>query len=92
MRSDLGCLPPCLLLVGGAEVLRDDSRNLAVKLEGEGVQVEFREYEGMVHVWPLFSEFLPEAQEALRQIGAFVGGPGRRRERIAASLRSLRIS
>ncbi len=73
MRSDLGWLPPCLLLVGGREVLRDDSRNLAVKLEGEGVQVEFREYEDMVHVWPLFSEFLPEAQEALQQIGAFVG-------------------
>ncbi len=73
MRSDLGWLPPCLLLVGGREVLRDDSRNLAVKLEGEGVRVEFREYEDMVHVWPLFSEFLPEAQEALQQIGAFVG-------------------
>jgi len=25
-----------------------------------------------VHVWPLFSAFLPEAQEALREIGSFV--------------------
>ena len=72
MRSDLGWLPPCLLLVGGAEVLLDDSRNLAVKLEREGVHVEYRVYEDMVHVWPLFSAFLPEAQEALREIGAFV--------------------
>jgi len=36
--------PPCLLLVGGGEVLRADSSNLAVKLEGEGVQVDFREW------------------------------------------------
>ena len=73
MRSDLGWLPPCLLLVGGTECLLDDSRNLAAKLEREGVQVDYREYEDMVHVWPLFSEFLPEAQEALREVGAFVG-------------------
>jgi monoterpene epsilon-lactone hydrolase len=72
MRLDLGWLPPCLLRVGGAEVLRDDSRNLARKLEREGVCVDYREYEDMVHVWPLFSEFLPEARDALREIGAFV--------------------
>ncbi|MFC9664025.1 alpha/beta hydrolase [Nocardia sp. NPDC127606] len=74
MRSDLGWLPPCLLFVGGAEVLLDDSRNLAVKLEREGVHVDFREYEDMVHVWPLFSAFLSEARETLREIGVFVGG------------------
>jgi epsilon-lactone hydrolase len=73
MRSDLGWLPPCLLRVGGRECLLDDSRNLAAKLEREGVQVDYREYEDMVHVWPLFSSFLPEAQETLQEIGAFVG-------------------
>lgn len=73
MRSELGWLPPCLLRVGGAEVLLDDSRNLAAKLQREGVQVDYRVYEDMVHVWPLFSEFLPEAQETLQEIGAFVG-------------------
>jgi len=72
MLSDLGWLPPCLLLVGGAEVLLDDSRNLAEKLEREGAHVEYREYDGMVHVWTLFSSFLPEGQEALEEIGAFV--------------------
>ena len=73
MRSDLGWLPPCLLRVGGRECLIDDSRNLAAKLKREGAQVDYREYDGMVHVWPLFSEFLPEAQDALGEIGAFVG-------------------
>ncbi len=72
MLSDLGWLPPCLLLVGGAEVLLDDSRNLADKLKREGAHIEYREYDGMVHVWTLFSSFLPEGQEALEQIGEFV--------------------
>ena len=74
MRSDLGWLPPCLLRVGGAEVLLDDSRNLAAKLKREAGCVDYREYEDMVHVWPLFSDFLPEAQEVLKEIGAFVDG------------------
>ena len=62
LRSDFGWLPPCLLLLGGREAYRDHSRNLPVKLEGDGLQVEYREYEDQVHVWPLFSELMPEAR------------------------------
>ena len=72
MLSDLGWLPRCLLLVGSAEVLLDDSRNLAAKLEREGVSLQYLEYDDMVHVWTLFSSFLPEAREAVDRIGAFV--------------------
>jgi monoterpene epsilon-lactone hydrolase len=73
MLLDLGWLPPCLVLVGGAEVLRDDSRNLADKLELEGAYVDYHEYQDMVHVWPLFSSFVPQGEQALEEIGAFVG-------------------
>jgi monoterpene epsilon-lactone hydrolase len=76
MLSDLGWLPPCLLLVGSAEVLLDDSRNLAAKLEQEGASVEYHEYDDMVHVWTLFSSFLPEGREAVDRIGAFVQAQG----------------
>lgn len=72
MVADLGWLPPCLLLVGSAEVLFDDSRNLADKLRHDGANVEYHEYDEMVHVWTLFSSFLPEGREALSQIGDFV--------------------
>jgi len=72
MLSDLGWLPPCLVLVGGAEVLRDDSRNLADKLELEGARVDYHEYQDMIHVWPLFSSLVPQGQQALEEIGAFV--------------------
>jgi monoterpene epsilon-lactone hydrolase len=73
MFLNLSWFPPCLVLVGGAEVLRDDSRNLADKLEREGVHVEYHEYDDMIHVWPLFSSFLPQGRQALEEIGAFVG-------------------
>lgn len=72
MLSDLSWFPPCLLLVGGAEVLLDDSRNLAAKLERDGVDIDYHEYDDMVHVWTLFASFLPEAREAIDRIGAFV--------------------
>ena len=72
MLVDLSWLPPALMLAGAAEVLRDDSRNLAAKLRREGVHVEYNEYADMVHVWPLFSSFLPQGQQALEEIGAFV--------------------
>jgi len=72
MLSDLSWFPRCLLLVGSAEVLFDDSRNLAAKLEREGVKVEYHEYCDMVHVWTLFAAFLPEAREAIDRIGTFV--------------------
>lgn len=72
MMTDLSWLPPSLVMTGGAEVLRDDSRNLAEKLRKEGVRVQYHEYEDMVHVWPLFSSFLPQGQQALEEIGAFV--------------------
>jgi monoterpene epsilon-lactone hydrolase len=73
MLLDLSGFPPCLLLVGSAEVLRDDSRNLADKLEREGVHVVYHEYDDMIHVWPLFSSFLPQGMQALEEIGAYVG-------------------
>lgn len=72
MLSDLAWLPPCLVMVGGAEVLLDDSRNLAAKLRREGADLEYHEYDDMVHVWTLFSSFLPEGREAVDRIGAFV--------------------
>lgn len=72
MHSDLSWFPPCLLLVGRAEVLLDDSRNLAAKLWCDGAVVEYGEYDDMVHVWTLFSSFLPQGREAVDRIGAFV--------------------
>lgn len=39
--------------------------------EARGILLDYREYEDMVHVWPLFT--LPESNRALAQIVAAVG-------------------
>lgn len=70
--GDLSGLPPSLIQVGGDEVLLDDSRRLAEALKQAGVPVLLQEWEGMQHVWQVFSKFLPEGRQAIDQIGEFL--------------------
>lgn len=72
LHSDLSGLPPTQIIVGTAEVLLDDSRVLFEAMDAAGVDVYLREWQDMVHVWPHFAEFLPEAREALMHLSAFV--------------------
>ena len=39
----------------------------------------YHEYDDMIHVWPLFSSFLPQGRQALEEIGAFVSLAGQPR-------------
>ena len=65
-------LPPLLMQVGGAEVLLDDSIRTAERAREAGVDVTFKIWEGMPHVWQVFANFLPEAQQALEECGEFI--------------------
>ena len=65
-------LPPLLMQVGGAEVLLDDSIRTAERAKEAGVDVTFKIWEGMPHVWQVFANFLPEAQQALEECGEFI--------------------
>lgn len=70
--GELGGLPPLQILIGGAECLYDEAVDLARRAEDAGVKVDLHVGEGMFHIWPVMSSFLPEAQQAVRDIGAFV--------------------
>jgi len=70
--ADLKGLPPLLIQVGSEETLLDDSNRLAARAKEAGVPVTFEIFEGMPHVWHVFAEYLPEAQEAIEAIGSFV--------------------
>ena len=70
--ADLRGLPPLLMQVGGAEVLLDDSIRTAERAKEAGVDVTFKIWEGMPHVWQVFANFLPEAQQALEECGEFI--------------------
>ncbi|MBN2080517.1 MAG: alpha/beta hydrolase [Spirochaetes bacterium] len=69
--GDFRGLPPLLIHVGGAEVLLDDSRCVAEKASAAGVQVEFKIWPRMIHVFQALAFILPDARKAIREIGEF---------------------
>lgn len=72
LYADLHGLPPTLIQVGDAEVLRSDSTRLAERLEQSGVPVELDVWPEMVHGWQLFAGMVPEGDEAIERIGRFL--------------------
>lgn len=70
--ADLAGLPPLLIHVGTAETLLDDARAFADAAERAGVDVTYEAWDDMIHVWHTFAAMLPEAQQAIDRIGAFV--------------------
>ena len=61
--------PPTLIQVGGDEVLLDDSRRLAERMQAQGAEVHIDLYEGLWHVFHMFD--IPEAYEAIEKIALF---------------------
>jgi len=72
LYGDLVGLPPTLIHVGGDEILRDDAARMADKLRASGCDVELEIWPRMPHVWHLFAPVVPEAEQAIARIGAFV--------------------
>ena len=70
--ADLAGLPPLLIHVGTAETLLDDSRRFQVAAEKSGVDSTLEEWDEMIHVWHTFAGMLPEAQQAIDRVGAFI--------------------
>ncbi len=74
LHADLRGLPPMLVHVGGAETLLDDAIRLAERARAAGTAVDLEVWDDMIHVWHAFSPLLPEADEAVAGIGAWVRG------------------
>lgn len=72
LYSDPAGLPPLLLQVGDAEILRDDSTRFAEKARAAGVNVECEVWPEMVHVWHAFGDLVPESKDAVLRIGKFL--------------------
>lgn len=92
--GDFTGFPPTLIHVGTNEVLLDDSRELAVRMDAQGAEVDIDIYEGMWHVWHMFD--IPEARAAIRKITWFfqtaleVGGMKKRTIRPGARYRHFK--
>jgi epsilon-lactone hydrolase len=72
LYADLRGLPPILMQVGDAEVLLDDTTRVADKAKAAGVDVTMEIYPEMIHIFQLFAPMLPEGQQAIERIGAFI--------------------
>ena len=64
-------LPPILIHVGDAEVLRDDSTRFADRARAAGVSVELKVWPVVPHAWQLAPHRVPEAGQSLREAVAF---------------------
>jgi epsilon-lactone hydrolase len=72
INADLTGLPPMLIHVGGIEAMLDDSAMLAAHAMAAGVPCEFRVYPGLWHVWQHAAETVPEAADAIADIGRYI--------------------
>ncbi|MFO7840438.1 MAG: alpha/beta hydrolase [Desulfosalsimonadaceae bacterium] len=70
--GDFSSLPPTLLLAGTHEILVCDCRKFREKARAAGVDLTYLEWEGMYHDWMTQAPDLPEANQALDRIAAFL--------------------
>jgi acetyl esterase/lipase len=70
--ADLAGLPPMLIHASRHEVLRDDALALAETAERAGVKVGLDLWDHVPHAWHTFAPVLPEANEAIDAVAAWI--------------------
>lgn len=72
LYADLTGFPPLQIFASTSETLLDDSLRLAEKAKRDGVVVDMQVWKNLPHVWPIFSDQLPEARKALQLTSGFI--------------------
>lgn len=70
--GDYAGFPPLLFTVEETECLRDDIYAALRVAQRAGVETEVLSRDGLVHVWPIFVPFLPEAREDVAKLIGFM--------------------
>jgi epsilon-lactone hydrolase len=84
LLADLTGLPPLLIQVGTEDIVVDEVHRFTERARDHGVDVRLELYSADTHVFHLFWSFLPEAADAISQVGRFAKDvrtrvtPGRR--------------
>lgn len=72
VHGDYAGLPPLLIQVGADEILLGDSQRVHQLAQAAGVDVTLEVLPGLWHVVHVFATIVPEAREAIADIGRFV--------------------
>lgn len=72
LYADSRGLPPTLVQVGDDEMLLDDSTRWTAAARAAGVDVTLDVQPGLWHVWQAMAGWMPEADRAVADIGAFI--------------------
>jgi acetyl esterase/lipase len=72
VRGDYAGLPPLMIISSGSEILRDDARLVTALAREAGVRVLHQEWQGLVHAFPEFADFIPEGKAAFRHMAEFL--------------------
>lgn len=72
VNHDLSVLPPSLLIAAEPEMLRCDSELMAERLAAAGVPATLQIWDGQLHAFPIMYGVMPEAANAILEIGSFV--------------------
>ncbi len=68
----LSGLPRLYIQAGTHEILLSDIASFVDKARWAGVPVRFEIWEGMFHLWQLFSRQVPEGERAIEQVGTYI--------------------
>jgi monoterpene epsilon-lactone hydrolase len=71
-KTTLAGLPPLWIQVGDHEILLSGAQRLAERAAEDGVDVEFKIWPGMWHVFPAAARYVPEARKSLEELSAFL--------------------
>jgi monoterpene epsilon-lactone hydrolase len=70
--DELAALPPLLIQVGTRESLLDDSRRFVTRAKTIAADVEYVEYDGVIHMWMVMAPDLPESRDAFGKAADFL--------------------
>jgi monoterpene epsilon-lactone hydrolase len=71
-EMDLTGLPPSWIHVGDHEVGLSDAQRLASRAAEAGVEVSFKVWSGMWHVFQTAARFVPEARQSIEELALFL--------------------
>ncbi len=72
LAEDLSGLPPALVITAEYDPLRDEGKAYADRMAGSGVDVTYKNYDDMTHVFFNMTGLLEEAKDAVKEAGKAV--------------------